>query len=139
MWFKVQTPTEIMLSLATTNKSAHTWLFTEWICIVTAKLLLTTTCQSSTGRPIFLSQLQWQTATGQSKAKKKLHHKPENLASKKLHTFGCKYLGLHTVYGLETLGLESYSPLLACKVLHYFMELSSFLFEGKDNSYVSSH
>ena len=36
----------------------------------------------------------------------------------KLHTFGCKCLSFHTVYGFETLGIHLCSPsLLACKVL----------------------
>ena len=46
-----------------------------------------------------------------------LEYRNSKFSRQKLHTFGCKYLSFHTVYGLKTLGIHLYSPSLrACKV-----------------------
>ena len=73
-WY-FQTPTEIMMSVAKNQWLAHVIDQSLNESIVMDYYLLPPTCQSSsTGRPIFLSQLQWQPVTGQLKAKYKLHH-----------------------------------------------------------------
>ena len=71
------------------------------------ELLFTTTCQSSTGRPFFLhnrndrmwppNQSQIQTTSLASRM-----FEIANVTAKKLHTFECKYLNFHTVYGPGT-------------------------------------
>ena len=94
------------------------------------ELLFTTTRQSSsTGRPIFpltntMTDCDWpirsQIQTTSLVSRMFGMHKCEYSKSNHLivHTFGCKYLGFHTIYGLETLGIPMYSPsLLTCKVL----------------------
>ena len=55
-----------------TNESTRNWPITEWIHC--DELLYNSSCQSSTDWPNFFSQSQWQTETGQSKAKYKQHH-----------------------------------------------------------------
>ena len=101
------------------NQSTRNWPITEWIHC--DEPLFNTTCQSaSTSWPNLFSQLQWQTATGQSKAKYKLHHqyveclqyRNSKSSLQKLHFFKCEYLSCYTVYELETLIIYSYSPSL---------------------------
>ena len=59
--------------IRSTNESTCNWPITEWIHC--DELLFNTTYQSSsTNWPNLFSRSQWQTATGQSKAKYKLHH-----------------------------------------------------------------
>ena len=91
--------------------SARNWPIAEWMHW--DELLLTTTCQSSsTGRPIFLSQLQWQTVTGQSKAKYKLHNK--SLECLECRNSKSNRLKLHNCEIWLTIGLEGfYNSVLA--------------------------
>ena len=108
-----------------TNESTRNRPITEWIYC--DEILFNTTYQSlSTNWHISFTQLQWQTVSGQSRAKYKQHHLPlaglecrnSKSSGQKLHAFKCEYLSFHTVYGLETLRIHLYSPsLCASQVL----------------------
>ena len=108
-----------------TNESARNRPITE--SIYYEELLFNTIYQSlSTNWHISFTQLQWQTVSGQSRAKYKQHHLPlaglecrnSKSSRQKSHAFKCEYLSFHTVYGLETLRIHLYSSsLCASQVL----------------------